>query len=32
MPYPQHLEQAALPQPGAVAGVARRIIGAGADE
>jgi pyruvate dehydrogenase E1 component subunit beta len=32
MPYPRHLEQAALPQPGAVVAEVQRMIGATADE
>jgi len=32
MPYPRHLEQAALPQAGTVLAAVRRMIGAAADE
>ena len=32
MPYPRHLEQAALPQPGAVVAEVRRLMGATGDE
>jgi hypothetical protein len=32
MPYPRHLEQAALPQPGQVVDEVRRMLGAPADE
>jgi pyruvate dehydrogenase E1 component beta subunit len=31
MPYPRHLEQAALPQPGTVVAEVRRMMGAAAD-
>jgi len=32
MPYPRHLEQAAVPRPGAVVAEVRRLIGATGDE
>ena len=32
MPYPQHLEQAALPQPATVVAEVRRMVGAAGDE